>query len=159
MTAVPSELTNNEVEFDLSRLEISEATARFDMPWVSDGAFLLVRPATPENEKYSAASLRMGGRRQRGVVAAGSLSASAVDDDREEDRVLYPKYVIVGWGKILDSHREPAEFTPENCRAFVKALPLWIFDKLRLFCMRPERFLDEGDADEAMPDPVGVAGN
>jgi len=160
-TPPPQEATNNVWTPDFSHLEISEATARFDMPWVSPGAYLTVRTAMPENEDYQAASLRMSGNRQQAIALAGRLTNEDADEDRKEDRVLYPKYVVVGMGGVLNKKTgKEVPDTAENRRALVKALPRWIFDKLRLFCMRPERFLSPEDLDEQRQPNAGVvAGN
>ena len=158
MTAVD---TDSAIDFGFDRLEIENRTARFDMPWVSPGAFLEVRPATSENTQYNAASLRMSGKRQRQIAASGSLTSDDADQDRKEDRVLYPKYVAVGWGGVIDKKTgEPVPFTREASRAFFAKVPAWIFDRCRIFCMRPERFLDQEELSEITePNPVEVAGN
>ena len=141
--ATPPE-TNHVAEFDFGNLEIENKTAKFEMPMFRpSGAFLVVKPATPENGKFNAASLRMSGKRQRQIVSAGSLTSDDANQDRSEDRLLYPRYVVVGWGGIFDKKGDPVKFDYENCKAFIKMLPKWIFDRLRIFCLRPERFLPE----------------
>ena len=45
--------------------------------------------------------------------------------NREQDRDLFPKFVIVGWDGVLDSDGEPVEFTKENCADLLAALPDW----------------------------------
>ncbi len=155
--------TNSVAEFDLDYLDISKATAIFEMPWLRGGPSLIVKTAMAENEKYSSASLRMSGNRiafQNKVASGGAVTTDDADVDGKEDRTLYPKYVIVGWAGIVDKAGEPVKFNHENCKAFVKLLPRWIFDRLRIFCMRPERFLAAEDVGEqAEPNPVAVAGN
>ncbi len=147
--------------FDFSNLDISKATARFDMPWVSPGAFVIVKPATSENTKYNVASLRMGGKRQRQIVATGSLSNAEAEEDRNEDRVLYPKYVAVGWGGVCKKGTDvQVPFTLPNSRAFFAKLPNWIFDRMRIFCMKPEQFLAAEDVDDLTePNAVEIAEN
>lgn len=152
--------TNHVAEFDFDHLQIENQTAKFEMPMVAPEAFLVVRPATPENKQFNAASLRMSGKRQRQIVQKGSLSSADADADRREDRILYPKYIVVGWGGIEDKSGNPVKFTFENCKAFIAKLPTWIFDQCRVFCMRPERFLSDDDLQEQEePNPVAVAGN
>lgn len=152
--------TNGVAEFDFAYLEISKATARFDMPWVTHDAYLVVRTATSDNEKYNEGSIRMSSKRMTRQAATGTITSADAEQDRQEDRVLYPKYVIVGWGGIEDKKGDAVPYSPQNCKAFIAILPAWIFDRLRLFCMKPERFLDDGDLAESMdPNPVAVAGN
>ncbi len=152
---------NGVAEFDFSHLEIADAVAKFDMPWVGrPGAYLMVRVATSENEKYTAGSLRMGGKRQRKLVEGVTLTRADNDEDRAEDKILYGKYIVVGWDGVTTKQGDLVPFSPANCKAFIAILPNWIFDRLRIFCMKPEKFLSEGDLNEATePDAVEVAGN
>lgn len=162
MTATAPELvTNNDIDFGFAALELENKTARFEMPWVSPGAFMEVRPATSENTAYNAASLRMSGKRQRAIAASGTLTSENANQDRQEDRVLYPKYVAVGWGGIFNKKTgEAIKFEQDVLREWFAKCPAWIFDRMRIFCMRPERFLDQDDlAEVTEPNPVEVAGN
>ena len=168
-TEVSATSKNGVDEYDLSYLEIENKIVRFDMPWVrGDGVHLLVKTATNENTEFNEASLRMGGQRRRDIIEGGaSLTSDNAKEDREEDRILYPKYIIVGWGGIRkkinrDGKIEVVDvpFSRDECAKFIKVLPGWIFDKLRMFCMRPEKFLDPDDLQEQRePDAVVVAGN
>ncbi len=158
--APPEVAANGAADFDFAHCEIADRTVRFEMPMVSPEAYLIVRPATSENKQFNAGTLRMGGKRQRQVVQQGAMTIADVDADVEEDRVLYPKYVVVGWGGIFNKVGELVPFNLENCRAFIRKLPAYIFNRLRLFCMRPENFLPEGDAGDATPpNPVEMAEN
>ena len=152
---------NNVATFDHSRVDISESIVRFELPWYSPGAYLLVRTTTAENEPYNEGMLRMSGNRQRQIAAGGRLTAAEAKQDQEEDRGLYPKYVVTGWGKLLDKATgEEVIFTLANVKAFFKGVPPWIFNRLRLFTMKPENFLHDEDRDEVVePNPVDVAGN
>ena len=153
---------NGVVPFDFSHMEIEDATAEFEFPPLSKlmpEPILIVRTATNENAKYNAASLRMSGKRKRKGLG-DALSALNARQDRDEDRILYPKYVAVGWSGVVDKSGNHVKFNHDNCKAFIAALPTWLFDRLRIFCMRPEGFLGEDDALEMVePDPVAVAGN
>jgi hypothetical protein len=99
-------------------------------------------------------------KRSSRIASTGTITSADAAQDRAEDRILYPKYIITGWGGIQDKKGKAVRFTPQNCKALVAVLPIFGFDRLRLFCMKPERFLDQGDVDEmTSPDPVAVAGN
>lgn len=154
---------NGIMPFDFSHMQIEDATAEYELPPLSKlmpEPILIVRTATNENAKYNAASLRMSGKRNRRLLSGSSLSAVHAKQDRDEDRILYPKYVVVGWSGVVDKDSSPVKFNHDNCKAFIAALPTWLFDRLRIFCMRPEGFLPEDDALEMIePDPVDVAGN
>ena len=154
---------NGVVSFDLSRMEIKDVTAKFDLPRLSvhmTEPTLVVFTATNENSKYSAASLRMSGKRQRKIASNSSVSSVEAKRDRDEDRILYPRYVVVGWSGVYDKDGKPAKFDHDNCKAFIAALPNWLFDRLRIFCMKPEDFLSEDDFEEmAEPNAAEVAGN
>jgi hypothetical protein len=137
-------------DFDFSRLQIDQATARFDLPQVSPGAFLVVRPANESNRPFQSASLARASKRQRMKVLSTDTTAEDARLDRDDDRATYPQHIVVGWGGIKNRHGAAVPFSPENVAAFLLALPNWIFDKVRLFCLRPENFLrDEtpGDAE------------
>ncbi len=163
MSATETEAATNSVaaDFDLDFLNIENKTAVFEMPLVTPEAALIVKPATPENKRYNAASLHLSAKRQRRIVQTGSMTKAEADDDRNEDRVLYPKYVIVGWRGIFNKAGELVPFSPEACAKFIKVLPLYLFDRLRMFCLKPERFVTAGEdvADLVEPNPVELAGN
>lgn len=142
-------------DFDFSRLRIDQATARFDLPQVAPGAFLVVRPANEANRHYQSAALARSSKRQRLKVLSTDTSLEDSQLDRNDDRVTYPQHIVVGWGGIKNRRGEAVPFTPENVAAFLAALPNWVFDKVRLFCLRPENFL----LDETPGDAETVAGN
>lgn len=150
-------------EFDFSYLHIENKTAQFELPWLYPGsvAFLLVKPANESNPAYQSESLRMSGNRQTSIALRGSISTKDADRDRQDDVCLYPLHVITGWSGVQEKKtRKEVPFTEEACTAFLKALPVWIIDKLRLFCMRPEGFLgEEAEFMAADPDAHAVAKN
>lgn len=136
-------------DFDFGYAHIDEAIKELPLPWLRGEPVLLVKPATEANEKFRAAMLRTSGKRQRNVLMKGKVDAADADQDRDDDRALYPRYVIVGWRNVKNKEGKPVEFTIDACLAFIAALPNWIFDKIRVFCMRPENFVDVVDEDPA----------
>lgn len=142
-------------DFDFSRLRIDNATARFDLPQVAPGAFLVVRPANEANRAFQSAALARSSKRQRMKTLTTDTTADDARLDRDDDRVTYPQHIVVGWGGVKNRRGEAVPFTVENVTAFLAALPNWIFDKVRLFCLRPENFL----RDETPGDVETVAGN
>lgn len=144
--------------FNFSRLRIEEATARFELPWVAPGAYLIVRPANEANKPYRSGLLALAGKRQRFVetAATGAVTFENAQQDREDDRKLYPTAVVVNWGGIVNTKNESVELTPDHVAVFLRELPNWIFDKLRVFCLRPENFVQ---AAELPPNASVLAGN
>jgi len=143
--AVPTSV-NHAPDFSyLSRLEITrETTAEWlirNMPYADDGTMpvLIVAPATKENVGLYADHLH---KVQRAALrATDSVTPEILDRHREDDRVLYPTYVVKGWKNVRDGSNQPIAFTVEACRAFIRRLPAWLFDKLRSFCEAPENFV------------------
>jgi len=144
--------------FNFARLRIEEATARFDLPWVAPGAHLIVRPANEANKPYQSGLLALAGKRQRltETVIAGAVTVENARQDREDDRKLYPTTVVVNWGGIFNTKNEPVKPTPDNVAAFFRELPNWILDKVRVFCLRPENFIQPA---ELPPSASVLAGN
>lgn len=138
----------------LKAREIAGKTAWISLPAVSEDAALQIRPAAESNHGYQNAILRKAAQRKRSTMAMPSVSQ--LENSREEDRALYPQHIIVGWKGIVDSSGLPVQFNTENCIALCKALPGWIFDRVRVAAMTPETFLGE---DEDVIDPEKIAGN
>lgn len=103
---------------------------------------LLLSPATDVNKPYMNNLLRIG---KTSIMQArsGSMSSKTLQQNREQDRYLYPRYVIKGWKKVFEDNGSECEFTPENCEDFLNALPDWVLDKIRNFAGNPANFVDE----------------
>ncbi len=158
MTAVEhAPKTSAPADWDFSYLEVEDRVVRFDMHWVTPTAYLMVKVATQENSKYFEASDAMTKKHQGAMIAAGSASRADLDRDRDFDRALYPKHVVVDWGGMYKrGSPEEIPFSYTECKKFFAQLPAFIFNKVRAFCLREENFLDP---DETFPDPVTEAGN
>jgi len=107
---------------------------------------IIVAPATEANKAYFNALLKRAGRSAR-QVAAGKINAGMIQENREEDRALYPAHIIQGWKDMLDADGSEVEFSRENCADFLNALPGWLFDDLRNFCGKPENFVSGPNVD------------
>ena len=145
------------MSFDLRHLDVSEATAEFALPQVSPKAVLIVAAATADNADYDAASKVLVAKRKRASSQVGGrVDAETVAQDRDDDRWLYPRYVIKGWKDVQNRQTgEEVSFTREACRELCEKLPGWLFDRLRLFCLNPENFVKALD----FPPASNVAGN
>ena len=121
-------------------------TVRFEIPELSGTPWLEVAQATEANPGFLNAALRMRNAQRRGV-RQGRVSPGQIERGRQTDLVLFSKHVVKGWGNVTDNSMKPVEFTPEDCREFLEALPLDISNELRAFCTDPANFREGADAD------------
>lgn len=108
--------------------------------------YLMVKPATEANKPFARAQLLRSNKRVRTNAGRG-VSLENIMDTRDDDRQLYPKFVVEGWGDVYDTDGKPVDYSTKNCEDFLKALPDWIFDGLRSFCTNPSNFA-------GIPDPA-----
>lgn len=137
----------------LKNLDVKDKTARFPIHQIAGAPVLIVKPATEANKPYFNAVLKKSRRNVR-ALKAGAISQVMIAENREQDRCLFPKFVVVGWEGVADSKGKDAEFSPDNCEAFLRALPDWIFDEVRNFAGDSVNFTDDD-----MPDVETRAGN
>jgi len=133
----------------LKALEVqSERTAEYTFYQIVGEPVLIVSPATEANKPYFNALLKRSRKNSRRITA-GSFTAAVIEENRDDDRVLYPKLIVKGWRKVSDSQGVSQDFSLEKCTAFLAALPDWLFDELRQFCIDPQNFIDDlVDVDE-----------
>lgn len=71
---------------------------------------------------------------------------------REPDREAYPGTILVGWEKNTDENGKEVAYSEEEAKLWLKALPDWLFDRLRIYCLDPANFtnirMDEQEEDE-----------
>ena len=109
-------------------------------PWVD------VKPATERNKPFFNSLLRRQ-RRGRRIIRAGSLTVDMIKRTRDEDRDLYSKHIITGWGNVVDVAGETVELSPDNCRDFLYAIGDEIFDLLRDFAGDSQTFIEDAVSD------------
>lgn len=129
--------------FDFPTLQLAGKSVPFDIPQIGAGARLFVMPTNEANKPYHRAMLSNNARRARHEAAneAGPMAqAESAKLDREDDRALFPGTIVVGWEGVRNTAGELVPFSVDAVRALLAALPNWLFDKLRLFCVRPENF-------------------
>lgn len=119
----------------------------FALPEVGEGAKLQVLTAGESNPEYFRAILKQPAENQNGMrkKKKGTVVVTTdadVKEGRAKDREMFAKYVVVGFVKIVDEDNEDVEFTAENAHALMKALPDWLFDELRNFCLDISNFTD-----------------
>ena len=133
------------MKFGLKKFDVTdESLARFEMPDLGDGACLIVRPATEANKPFFNQSLKRS-RRLAKAIRRGHIDARMAAENREEDRELYPKYVIADWENITDENGDMVPFSQENCEDFVQEMPPWMFDELRGFASEISNFFEVMD--------------
>jgi hypothetical protein len=131
----------------LSKLSARGRTAQWPMPLIDPDnkmpsvPSLTVKPAGPPNRPYFEENLKAIQSSRVGFGPKG-LSPRALDKMRESDYVLFAKHVVTGWESVANSAGQPAQFSRENCEAFLRALPAEMFDELRAFCLQPSNFAE-----------------
>lgn len=137
---------------NFEELNVSKgATAEFPLDMLAGKMSLTLSPATEANMKYFNQLLKKS-RSKMKQISSKKLDVNILGDNRNEDRELYAKYIIIGW-KVNDAKGKPVKFTTENVEQFLNALPNWIFDNVRAFASSPESFID------LEIDPEETAGN
>ncbi len=107
---------------------------------------LIVAPATEANKPYFNALLKRASKSAR-QVRAGAINAGLIEENREEDRELYPKYVARGWRDMIDGGGIELKFSVSDCADFLNALANWMFDDLRNFCGNPANYAESLDVE------------
>jgi len=136
---------------DFSQLENLKvrptATAEYTFFQIEDEPVLKVRPASEVNKPYLNAVLRLGRSTLR-KMRGGKISTAVLEENREQDRKLFAKYVVLEWKNVKDAKGEEVSFSKEACEAFLRALPNDIFDDLRVFCGDIDNFRKENELAE-----------
>ncbi len=129
----------------LEQMEVStERTARYPLHEITVEGItptLILKPATEANLPYFNALLKRS-RRTGQALRANAINAGMISENRDEDRELYPKYVVVGWEDMIDSKGRRVKFSAGSCKDFLAALPDWLFDNVRNFSGNPVNFVD-----------------
>jgi hypothetical protein len=138
---------------NLEKLQVNpEKTAAYTIYQIEGEPVLHLAPATEANKPYFNALLKRSRRNQR-RIASGSFTAGVIAENRDNDRVLFPKFVIRGWDKMKTADGKPAKADEATYKAFVDALPDYIFDDMRNFATDSQNFVD------VLVDAEDVAGN
>lgn len=139
------------MDFGLNKFEVDGKIARFEVPYL--GAVLLLRPATEANKPYFNQVLKRSKRRVN-AVRRGNLDAKMLAEGREEDRELFPKYVIADWEGVTDKDGVEVPFSIDNCADFVRGgsdgMPDWMFDEIRNFASDIPNFIELMDVEGAV---------
>ena len=134
---------------DFSQIKRQEAimpTARHTFYEINGEPWVDVKPATERNKPFFNSLLRRQ-RRGRRIIRAGSLTVDMIKRTRDEDRDIYSKHIVTGWGNVVDVDGETVEFSPDNCRDFLYAISDEIFDLLRDFAGDSQTFIEDAVSD------------
>lgn len=136
------------MKFDhLKKLETKGKTTEYSIHQIEGEPILILRPANESNKGYFNSILRKSRRNLRNL-RAGAINEKLIAENREQDRVLFPKHVIVDWKDMPDGDGNSVPFSPDTCEEFLRALPNWIFDEIRAFAGNNENFYGETMAAE-----------
>ena len=148
---------------NLDKFDISNATAWLDMPELGPKARILIGPATEVNEPYHNAMLKMSGKRIRRMAKSDRLTAEDAVMSRDEDRVLYPLFVIRGWeffegDDAVDMDEDGyVPYSRLNAQKLCHQMPTHMMDRVRHEASTPERFYPDDEI--APPDAADLAEN
>lgn len=140
----------------LKKFDVKEATAWFEIPELGPKARIHCKLATENNKPYYNAMLRKSSKGLR-RMAGGRITEQDLAKNRDEDRILFPKFVIIGWEDVPDGETgELVPYSRENavvlCTDAPVGLPDHIFNTFRNWAASPENFYPE-DVDEPMDSP------
>ena len=134
----------------LSELEVTKATTKtykvYQITVAGKTPELTVAPATQANTQFFNALIK----RTKGVARAiqsGNITASVLEQNRDELRGLFTDYVVKAWEHVYDSEGQAVPFNKENCDEFLQALPDWIFDEITNFVSDSQNFTDDVHVD------------
>lgn len=131
----------------LSKYEVkADRRIEYVLDDIEGEPILILAPATSENKPYYNKVLRKTAKNP--LKAIKKINAGTVRENRDQDRVLFAKYVVKGWKRIVDGDGEEVEFSHQNCFEFLSALPDWIFDQVRNYAASPDNFIDEDTISE-----------
>lgn len=122
----------------------AERTAEFTFYQLAGEPTFIVVSASDTNRDFTNAVLKRSGKNMR-RVRNGAMTAGMLKEARDQDRELYPRYIIKGWLNVQDAKGKSVAFTPGVCHEYLKALPDYLFDELRAYCDMPANFLEEED--------------
>lgn len=133
---------------NLERMKVKpSATAIYTFHEIEGEPSLLVKPAHEINKPYMNAVLKKGKRIIRSL-RRGKMNTATLEENREQDYMLFPKYVVENWPTPpSDVSGNPVPFSVENCEAFFRAIPIEMFTDLRDFCNDIDNYRDDDECD------------
>ena len=130
----------------IKQQESIKSTARYTFYELEGEPWIDVKPATERNKPFFNSLLKRQ-RRGRRILRGGALTVDVIKRARDDDRELYSKYIATGWGNVVDVAGTAVDLSPDNCLAFLDAIPDESFDMLRDFAGDPQTFVEEAIID------------
>tara|TARA_R110002167_G_scaffold93122_2_gene249826 strand:+ start:22673 stop:23146 length:474 start_codon:yes stop_codon:yes gene_type:complete len=126
-------------------------TAEFFLSELEGIPVLTCKPATNINKAFLNAVMRASKQASRVAKAKRSLKGkqdetvtqAAIEKARMDDIELFVEHIVIGWEDVVNQDGAPVEFTADNCREFLQAIPPEMFTELRLFCLDIRNFRPE----------------
>lgn len=153
---------------NIAALDVDEKTeAEYTFDLVPGLPSIFFSPAHDSNPRFLDERLRLSVERAEKLVRAprGKRPAKQTPDDlkrqleedREQDRVLLARTCALRWGTPpKDVNGAEPEFSPDNCYAFLKALPNYMLDPLRNWAANIYNFVNDPAVSE---EEAGQLGN
>lgn len=133
----------------LKNLDVNEdKTAEYKMVEITvngKSPIIITKMATQANKSYFNQLLKMSSTSAHtaNMVKAGKINSAMVDEAREKDKALFPKYVMVDWKDVVDLETgKEVPFSEEDAAEFIEALPDWVFENFRQFAGNTVNFTD-----------------
>lgn len=134
---------NTTIQYDLVNMEFDALVEEEECVLTP---FLTLTPALPINKPYQRAKLAVLNEDIKAMkkLTKKGVTCEFLEAQLEQDRPLYVKYIIRGWGNMLDGvTKEPIPFTKKNVTALLDALPDFEFEAIREAACNMDLFLDE----------------
>lgn len=112
-------------------------------------------PATDENLPYRNERLGRINKRRKDLKRGINITPALVAKARAEDRELYARHCIKGWDRVNDKSGKPVPFSAEAAKAFLDAIPDYIFDEFRGWIGEPTNFTAETDPEDEDGESLG----
>ena len=129
----------------------NEAIAELVLHWIvlpnGKSPTLYGRHAGQSNKPYYNAIFKSGVKQTK-ALRKNRMTPEMADNNRDEDRVLYPKFVITAWSDMVDSNMDPVLFSQDDCAKFFQHLPDHIFDEVRDFYADINNFVTTIDMED-----------
>lgn len=131
---------------NLKRYEPKTNLVWYKTPHLMGDVMFGVLPAIESNKPYFNAALKRNMELSRGRKI--KIDAGMIEATRVEDKKLFAKYVVKDWKNVKDDTGADVPFSPEVCEEFFDALPAYIFDDIRAFCVDPANFIEPVDLED-----------
>lgn len=112
-------------------------------------------PATDENKAYRNERLSRINKRRKDLKRGVNITPALVEKARAEDRELYARHCIKGWDHVIDRSGKPVPFSADAVKAFLDAVPDYIFDEFRQWLVEPTNFTAANDVEDEDGEALG----